>query len=298
MYLIGVIILLSLFALVLLSSWIFSSQIMDPGPYRCEDISRFVYCGDPKEEFGFRFEDISYVTPDNFEISGWYIPATKGRKRAIVLVHGRGVDRHEMMRYVPPLHNAGFTLLLIDLRNCGKSQKSFNSMGYYEKIDVISAVDFLVQKKRIKTIGILGISLGAATSIMSMARDLRVQAGFFEAGYASLKEVVTEQSVRRYGPIFIFLIPLVLRVFKWRTGADEKEIVPLKDIATIAPRPIFIVHGTTDKTVPLQNGDRLFQAAKEPKKIYIQKDGFHAGAWNLEPKKIEKLATDFFKKHL
>lgn len=272
---------------------------MHPSKYLCSNISRFVYCKDPLAEFGFRFEDIEFEAEDGFQLKGWYIPAkSSGKRKGVVLVHGYGVDRQEMMRYVPPLHKAGFQLLLFDLRNCGQSQKSFNSMGYFERKDALAAVHFLSQKKRVSRIGILGVSLGAATSIMTMAREPKIMAGFFEGGYASLRDVLWEQATHKYHlPAWLF-VSVILKIFAWKTKADIHDISPKKDIAQIAPRPIYLVHGTDDRTVLFANADKLFQAALPAKKLYMQKDGYHAAAWNLEPQKIEKMVSDFFKKHV
>lgn len=287
-----------LMAALFITAWLLASKVIHPGKYSCPQLTRFVYCGNPQEEFGFAFEDVYFITPDDFFISAWFVPSSRGAKKAVILVHGWGTDRHEMMRYVPSLHKAGFHLLLLDLRNCGKSQKSFNSMGFYEKQDVLAAARFLLEKKQMKTLGILGISLGAATSVMSMAREPKIKAGFFEGGYSSVREVLAERVKFRYGLPLFPLFPLAMFFFQWRIKAKLQEIEPKKDIATIAPRTVFIVQGSDDITVFPQNGDRLFIAAGEPKNLYLQKGGRHAAAWNLETEKIEKMVIDFFKKNL
>ncbi len=42
-----------------------------------------------------------------------------------------------------------------------------------------------------------------------------------------------------------------------------------KHISQIAPRPILIVHGDADETVPVEHAYRLFKLAKEPKQLKI-----------------------------
>ncbi len=113
---------------------------MNPGPFTCTK-EHFVYCGDPGEQ-GIPFEKVSSKTTDGLTIRGWYMPA--GGTKAVVLAHGRGANRNEGIRFARVLHGAGYNLLTFDFRNCGESDKSFNSMGYHEKKDIYAAIDYLV----------------------------------------------------------------------------------------------------------------------------------------------------------
>lgn len=52
------------------------------------------------------------------------------------------------------------------------------------------------------------------------------------------------------------------------TGVNINEINPLKDIALISPRPVYIVHGTGDTVAPPDAGQKLSEAAGEPRFIW------------------------------
>jgi dienelactone hydrolase len=47
-------------------------------------------------------------------------------------------------------------------------------MGFYEKNDVLAAVDYLQRRSDNHSIGVFGVSMGAATAIMAMAADQRI----------------------------------------------------------------------------------------------------------------------------
>ena len=168
--------------------WTLSSNIMYP-TYTCNE-EHFIYCGDPSE-LDLSLEDISFQSADGNKLSGWYIPAQDSTK-AIIFVHGHGADRYEGMRWFKSIHKAGFNILAFDLRNSGLSEGLFSSMGFYEKNDVIGVVDYLYQRKNIHSLGIFGVSMGAATSIMAMVEDLRIEAGVFEAGWSNLGDLYGE----------------------------------------------------------------------------------------------------------
>ena len=139
-------------ALFFVAAWYFSSVLMHPGPFQCTK-EHFVYCGDPGEQ-NIPFENISFKTADNLTIRGWYMPA-KNPAKAVILAHGRGANKNEGMRFARALHHAGFNLLTFDFRNCGESDKSFNSLGYHEKKDIYAAIDYLINVKKITDIGIM-----------------------------------------------------------------------------------------------------------------------------------------------
>ena len=104
--------------------WMMSSNIMHP-TYTCNE-EHFIYCGDPSQ-LGLRFEDISVQSDDGYDLSSWYIPAEESAK-AVIFVHGHGADRQEGMRWFKAVHEAGFNILALDLRNSGKNIPSFSSV--------------------------------------------------------------------------------------------------------------------------------------------------------------------------
>jgi len=184
---------------IFILAWTFSSDVMHPS-YTCSE-EHFIYCGDPSQ-LDLDFEDVSFNSDDGMVLNAWYVPADKAT-RAIIFVHGHGADRHEGMRWFKSIHQAGFNILALDLRNSGQNMRSFSSMGYFEKSDVKAAVDYL-QQRNIKSIGIFGTSMGAATSIMAMEKDPRIGAGVFEAGWSNLRDLYGEIMEQHLGmPTFL-----------------------------------------------------------------------------------------------
>ena len=288
-------ILVMLFVGLLGGAWYFSTVLLNPGPRVCPK-DHYVYCGDPSE-LNLGFENISYKTVDGFNISGWYIPGNPGAP-GVLMVHGRGATRREALRYVPSLHQAGFNLLLIDTRNCGESDKSFNSMGYHERKDVQGGIDYLLMVKKVPATGVFGYSMGASTSIMAMAENQNIKVGVFESGFTDFKTVVRQVAERDYGLPYFPMIPIVTFFFEMRGDTDTDMPTPLKVIGSIAPRPVFIIHGTADQTVYYSHGEALFQAAGHPKQFWTVSSGKHTQAWQANTTKAETDIPAFFLKYL
>ena len=275
-------------------AWILSSNIMHP-TFVCSE-EHFIYCGDPSQ-LDLSFEDISIQVGDGHTLSGWYIPAEASDK-AVIFIHGHGADRHEGMRWFKAVHQAGFNILAFDLRNQGKSAKSFSTMGYFEKRDVIRALDYLQQQEQIESIGIFGTSMGAATSIMAMVDDSRIAAGVFEAGWANLDDLYSEIIEQHMGLPSYPLLPLTTWMLEQRTGMEMAKLNPEDMLADIAPRPVFIIHCTGDNLIGFSHGERNYAAAKKPKEFWKSPCQMHARAWQSDPEYIEQRVTNYFTKYL
>ena len=275
-------------------AWILSSNIMHP-TFVCSE-EHFIYCGDPSQ-LDLSFEDISIQVGDGHTLSGWYIPAEASDK-AVIFIHGHGADRHEGMRWFKAVHQAGFNILAFDLRNQGKSAKSFSTMGYFEKRDVIRALDYLQQQKQIESIGIFGTSMGAATSIMAMVDDSRIAAGVFEAGWANLDDLYSEIIEQHMGLPSYPLLPLTTWMLEQRTGMEMVKLNPEDMLADIAPRPVFIIHCSGDNLIGFSHGERNYAAAKKPNEFWKSPCQMHARAWQSDPEYIEQRVTNYFTKYL
>ena len=263
----------------------------------CEQ-EHYVFCGDPSTQ-GIEFEEVSFTSEDGLTLPGWYMASNDNdNDKAILLVHGRGANRTEGMRYAKPLLAAGYNVLAFDMRHHRQNPIILSTMSFHERKDVIAALDFLEKDKSIKDIGLMGFSMGAATGIIVMAKDSRVKVGVFSGGYANGMDVLTEQAKRQHGLPRYPLMPIVEKLFEWRGDLDSDEINPEKYISQISPRPVYIMHGTADKTVDFSHGQRLFKAAKEPKLFWQAQGGRHTRLWQHDKEKAESSGVEFFNRYL
>ncbi|MGI9280966.1 MAG: alpha/beta hydrolase [Endozoicomonas sp.] len=289
------VLLLLALTVILSAAWYFSHQLMYPDSYPCNQ-EHYVFCGSPSE-IGLSYEDVSLEASDGLQLKGWFIPGLKGHQ-GIVMIHGRGATRHEGLRDSIALHEQGFSLLLIDLRNSGSSQKSFNSMGFHEVKDVHASVKYL-QDRGVSNIGVVGYSMGATTSIMAMSENEQIKAGWFDAGFFDLNTIILEAGERDFNlPKMNWFSGLVRFFYEWRGDLETARSAPVNVISKISPRPVMIVHGKADRVVDVSHGERLYKAAKEPKSLWIVPEGRHTRTWQADREKSSRLIGEFFNKSL
>jgi fermentation-respiration switch protein FrsA (DUF1100 family) len=69
---------------------------------------------------------------------------------------------------------------------------------------------------------------------------------------------------------------------QWQAlGADPKWDAA-NHAAKIAPRPLLVIHAAHDDDVPLEQGQAVYDAAQEPRRIMIHEDANHAFTWHRD----------------
>ncbi len=249
-------------------------------------------------ERGLSFEPVTFISTDGLHLAGWYIPSHNGA--TIILCHGLGANRLDMLPQAVLLAEHGYGSLLFDFRAHGESEGEMVTYGYAETDDVLAAVDYLLARPDVdpQRIGILGGSLGAATAIRAAARSTHLKAVVAESAFTSLEdEVASSFKVFSGLPAFPFA-PLTVAFAQRQTGLRISEVRPIDDIPSIAPWHVFIIHGTDDDMIPAEQGLRLYEAAGEPKELWMVDMMGHGSALGIFPDEYEGRVISFFDQSL
>ncbi|MFC1879305.1 alpha/beta hydrolase [Chloroflexota bacterium] len=248
--------------------------------------------------YNLEYEDVQFPSSDGkAEIAAWYIPY-QGSSQVVIMVHGNNASRtREYDDQFPSmgaaLHQAGFNVLMIDLRGHGESSDGRVTFGTSERYDVIGAVDWLVAKGfQPGSIGVLGVSLGSASSIGATLEAPAVGALVVDSAFAEIYPVIQNQWQDASGLPNLFLTPTRLMV-RLLYGYDLAGSNPVDEIGGIAPRPIMIIHCKTDDYVPLAHAERMKDAAPDATTWYLEQCE-HARAYNAERQNYENKVSSFF----
>jgi fermentation-respiration switch protein FrsA (DUF1100 family) len=140
--------------------------------------------------------------------------------------------------------------------------------------------------------------LGAATVLRAAGEDARIRAVIAESAFTSLREMVGTSFTTFTGlPAFPFA-PMVVTMGEWFTGVNQDAVRPVDSIARIAPRAVFIVHGARDPIMPLAGAHALFNAAREPKQLWILDDAAHGDIWFYHHEEYKERVLEFLEQGL
>jgi dipeptidyl aminopeptidase/acylaminoacyl peptidase len=246
-------------------------------------------------------EDVRFPSRDpEVTIAGWWLPAGPDAP-AVILVHGLTACRHDHAVLLPAgmLHRHGYSVLLIDLRDHGDSTigDRRHAGGTDEYADVLGAWDWLVGERGIDAarIGLLGISLGAATVLIAMGDEPRVAAAWADSSYADTRVAIRAELERAGFPAILEWGGLAIAV--WLGGHGLYARSPLAAMRHLDGRPIALAHGDADARVSVAYAFELaaeVAAGGGHVEPWIVTGAGHTEAMTLVPDEYERRLVAFF----
>ncbi len=241
---------------------------------------------------------------DHLRLSGWLLPAS-GRARGLVIeAHGY----HSNRSWDPPalpvaaaLHHAGYAVLMFDFRDEGRSPGHQVSVGLYEQRDLLGAVDY-ARRLGYRRIGVIGYSMGAATALEVAATDSAVQAVVADSPFANLARFLHRHLTHWSGlPAWPFT-PEILWELRLCCHLNARRVDPVRDLRHIGQRPILLIAGTADHTVPDTDSETLYRELHRDHdrnaRLWLVAGAHHVGAYSAEPKRYLERVTAFFDRYL
>lgn len=239
----------------------------------------------------------STKTADGLTLRGWYLPTSEHR-RLIVLVHGLWSGWDRMAGIGIDLNRRGYDVLLFDLRGHGQSDPARLSMGKAERLDLRAILAWADRHGfPANRIGWLGQSMGASTVLMEGVDNPEIRAVVADSPYGDLPELLdTQLSLHShlphaFNPGILFAAH---RVF----GLDAGNLVPIRLVKHWGDRPILLLHGEADTTVPLQQARRLARALGPSCRLLTWPGVGHVELYHSDPNRYIDLVDEFFRRNL
>ncbi len=210
-------------------------------------------------------------------------------------------------------YKAGYNLLFVDSRATGNSGGDYVTYGQYESDDVLYWINQEVRERPSQKILLYGGSMGAATMMSVLAKDIPVNVkGIIEnCGFAS----IDEQLRFTYSQTVVPALPpaiknqldiigdqehedLFMGLLKQYYFDQEMHLDPTAALPTIGMSgslPKLIIHGTADDVVPVSNAQKLYELAGEYKDLLLVEGAGHGKAQEVDHAAYTKHVTDFLK---
>ena len=199
--------------------------------------------------YGLPAEDVWFQSEDGSTLHGWWMPHPRARGTLLYchgsagsIAHQVGVFRH--------MRRMKVNLLGFDYRGYGRSEGQPSEKGLYA--DACAAYDYLVGEldQDPASILIFGHSLGGAVAI-DCAGKRRIAGLIVQSTFTHLKDATRAS----YPNLPVHLL----------AGKQFDSLGKVRGLAM----PKLFIHGDADATLPMELGKRLFEAAAEPKDLYI-----------------------------
>ena len=212
-----------------------------------------------------------------------YVVSQNSNKWAIV-VHGYGGSGKLMSDKSKYFYDMGYNVLIPDLRGHGKSEGDYIGMGWKDRLDIISWINFIIKENPNAEIVLHGTSMGAATVLMTSGENLpsNVKAIVADCAYTSAWDEFSYQLETYLKVPSSYILNVTNMVTKLKAGYSLKEASALECVKK-ATVPILFIHGDKDKFVPYSMMDKLYDATSSPKEKLTIDGGEHANSDLVSP---------------
>lgn len=238
---------------------------------------------------------VTFDSASGSRLSGWFVPGKPGGG-AVLLLHGVGANRLQMLDRARFLHADGFAVLLFDFQAEGESPGEAVTFGYLEAKDARAAFDYLRSRTLGERVGVIGISLGGASAVLP-EKPLEADAMVLEAVYASLEQAVENRMVLALGDPGRYVTPVLTMQLKPRLGFTASELQPAASISRIRS-PVLLVAGGADHHATLDEMNLIFKNANAPKELWVIEPAGHVDFHTVEPNEYERRILGFLHRTL
>lgn len=237
-------------------------------------------------------QDIAVEIPGRPPLAAWYLPGRNGA--AVVLVHGSMGDRASLWPEAKVLAEAGFAVMLFDLPGHGESQGEVD-WGAGGRAALSAAITWMLAQPGVDParLGAVGFSAGAVLVTQVAASDQRIRAVVLAGGFSDARRQ-TLYEYRSWGPLTRWPAIWAYRA----AGYDDRDQRPVDVIGRIAPRPLLIVHGVEDGTVPPAMAEELYAAAGTPRELWLVPGARHGDYLLAAPGQWPGRLREFFLRSL
>jgi len=205
-------------------------------------------------QWGLDYEDVTLRTVDDVQLHGWYIPRQQSQQ-VLLFFHGNAGNISHRRHSIEIFHRLGLNVFIIDYRGYGQSEGSPGEQGLYEDAD--AAWRYLIEEKAFAPgqILIFGRSLGGAVAA-KLASDVNARGLMLESTLSSARDFARHA--------FKILSRLVVMRYDFNTIEYIQHV----------NYPVLVMHSPKDEIMPFHLGEKVFQAANQPKK-FIHMRGDH-----------------------
>ncbi len=265
-------------------AWFFGSRLSAPAPAAVGNCPNDLAC-----------ETVEFASESGSTLKGWFLKGEPG-KGTIVLMHGLRSNRSALVDRMRFLRLHGFSVLSFDFQGSGESPGDRLTFGFRERLDAEAAVRFARERRPDSKIGVIGISMGGAAFLLAENMP-PVDALVLELVYPTLQRAVDNRLDEWFFNGARVASPLLTSQLRYRIGAGVDDLRPIDRVQKISI-PLLVIAGQIDPLTTLEESKQLFEAANEPKELWVVEGAGHEDIWKFGAREYQNRVLQFFQPKL
>ncbi|MGI6702246.1 MAG: alpha/beta hydrolase [Christensenellales bacterium] len=250
----------------------------------------------PHGEINPFHKDIYLTSNLGYEMSARFFPAgDKNSHKYLLMLHGYTNNSVTCGKYACVMTRRGINCIAPDARKCGNTGGRGITFGYYERSDAEQWIEEIYKMDEKAEIGIFGISLGAATAILtaSLRNDIKYVISY--CSFASFKDIIHDVGSTMFPRLIKIMYPAIIIGGFITTGAR----LDLIDIAAAVKKitcPVLILHSKGDAFTPFSHALKLKEANPGAELKFFEGSP-HAKSFSKHKEQYTKYLNDFLNKN-
>jgi hypothetical protein len=273
-------------------SWVFSDKLIAPQDRPLGKV-------DPAE-YGLPNPTVVQVPGDGVKLASWYFRNPRSERCAVIMLHGFGGARAEVVGAAPIFWDRGCDLLMYDSRGHGDSSPALLSFGVHERQDLRLAIAWFAQRTGLPTtrIGLIGWSYGAASAIQAAAEVPKIGFVVADSSYSSLEDIARVQADKQFGAWAKIFVPGALKVSGIRGSFDPGKAAPASEITRVRA-PVLLIHSRQDGFTPYQQSEKIYAASDKARtRLVIPPwSAPHAESYRMQPAAYTAIVDSFLQRY-
>lgn len=234
---------------------------------------------------------------DGLRLAGWTFTPARPNGAAVIVLHGIGSSRSDMLGFARIFLQDGYTVLTPDLRAHGESEGAMVTYGVKEREDLSRWIAWLKRHAPAGRVIGFGESLGGSIALESLGE---LDAVIAECAYADFPTVAAERVALQ--------LPLPPSLLRWLFVAPAIGLVRVtRDVDLGAAsaisavernrKPVFLIHGLADYLTPIEHSRRLRAAAPDRVTLWEVPGAGHVGAYATDAREFERRILTWLSTH-
>lgn len=244
------------------------------------------------------FEEVHIQSFDGLNLYGRVYRGDPGRP-VDILFHGwRSNAVRDFAGGAALAREAHDTVILVDERGINGSEGEMLTFGILERKDVLSWTYYADRRWNYPKIMLYGVSMGAATVLMSLDQKLppNVCGVIADSPYTSPKAIICKVAADMHLPVRLTwaLIWQAAHLFG-HFDPEESDAVKAVSQATV---PVLLIHGDDDRFVPYQMSKEIAEANAEHVSLELFQGAAHGVSFIADEERYRKAVAVFCKRCL
>jgi pimeloyl-ACP methyl ester carboxylesterase len=253
------------------------------------------------DDYGLAFEEVTFPSRYKVTLRGWWLesPSSQG---TLILCHGQNGSMEGDLPLGAALCQAGYHVLMFNLRAHGNSEGDKLTFGAFEKEDLLGAVDFAIQQKQAQQVGIIGLSMGAGVAMIAAALTDKINVLVLDGVYAkflkTVRAVLAQEIPAPLRPLAGVAAQVAVLGASVVTNTRVYQVSPQLWAKHIRHSPILFIHGEKDPLIPIADVQKLADDLSVPYRIWVVPGCGHREAFQKERQAYLEHVVAWLEQHL